>query len=210
MPTEKQFEALRLYGRLMHEAKARIYCIGVALTGHLDLPTPAIREFCYLQFRMLCELIALACLTAHGDIAEATPLTKEYAADKIVGRLEELHPGFYPCPIKRTKGAEATSPEQILDGFLTKQDLISLYRKCGNALHRGSLKKLLASYSQDKSDFEDFAQWGQKIHTLLYDHTIDLVNGHQMICTLENPDDDGKVQAGFLMLIDEAGNVEVW
>jgi hypothetical protein len=29
-------------------------------------------ELIYLQLRMICELIALACLTAHGDVPETT------------------------------------------------------------------------------------------------------------------------------------------
>jgi hypothetical protein len=58
----------QLYANLMDEVKARIDCINVAVQGRTGFPTPIAREFCYLQLRFLCELIALSCLVAHGDI----------------------------------------------------------------------------------------------------------------------------------------------
>jgi hypothetical protein len=68
----------------------------------MGLPAAIVREVRFLQLRMLCELIALACLMAHGDIPAvqaSKKLSKEYSADKIIGQLDALHPNFYPYPV---------------------------------------------------------------------------------------------------------------
>src|SRR5258706_10461789 len=120
MATPKQIRAINLYANLMDEVKVRIASLNAALVGGTGLPPPILREFCFLQLRMLCELIALGCLTAHGDIEETTKLRKQYAADRIVGELERLHPNFYPWPLREV----GSKFEGINEGFLTKVDLI--------------------------------------------------------------------------------------
>jgi len=97
-----------------------------AATGKTGFPSVIVREFCYLQLRMLCELIALACLVAHGDITAAQPnkLRKAYEADKILAQLATLHQHFYPQPI-RWKDRTAGQLEIIQTGnFLTKEELL--------------------------------------------------------------------------------------
>ncbi|MGA7124937.1 MAG: hypothetical protein WBZ19_01415, partial [Chthoniobacterales bacterium] len=96
--TKQQQDASILYANLLEEAKIRIASIEAVISGRAGLPAPLVREYSYLQLRILCELIALGCLTAHGDIkaTQAPKLQKEYAADVIIKRLENLHPNFYP------------------------------------------------------------------------------------------------------------------
>jgi hypothetical protein len=62
---------LNLYCALMEEAKVRISIVEHMLNNDSGLPPAMAREICYLEFRMLCEIIAVACLTAHGDAPEA-------------------------------------------------------------------------------------------------------------------------------------------
>ena len=82
MVTQSQQHAIDLYADLMEEVKIRLSCIEIAVSGKLFLPSKIVEEICYLQLRMLCELIALGCLTAHGDIAKSKSLQKAWAADK--------------------------------------------------------------------------------------------------------------------------------
>jgi hypothetical protein len=58
-------------------------------------------EFCFLQFRMICEGIALGCLLAHGDMpgTQASRLQREFSAERIMRLLQTLHPKFYPAPV---------------------------------------------------------------------------------------------------------------
>ena len=68
----------------MEEIKLRFEVIVDIESGHVKLPERALYEFCYLQVRMICELISLSCLVAHGDITKSNKLTKTYQADRIV------------------------------------------------------------------------------------------------------------------------------
>lgn len=95
-------EASGIYAALMEEARTRLETLRRAVDGDLGLPPFAVHDFGYLQLRLLCEIIALGCLVAHGDIAAARPLRKAYEADRIVRQLGKLHPGFYPVPAFRT------------------------------------------------------------------------------------------------------------
>jgi hypothetical protein len=58
------------------------------------------------------------------------------------------------------------------DGFLTKAELIQLYRKCGDALHRGSLKKLIPLEIQTQADFSDIKMWHQNVNKLRSYHIV--------------------------------------
>ena len=101
---ERQNQTLTLYANLMEEVKVRIDALNQILSGQVNLPPQIVRESCFLQLRMLCELIALSALAAHEDIEATTKLKKEYAAPKIIEHLELLHPSFYPYPVKQIKG----------------------------------------------------------------------------------------------------------
>lgn len=71
MASDSMHKTRNLYANLMGEAKFRLACIELAIGGKTQLPAPAVREFCYLQLRLLCELISLGCLVAHGDISSS-------------------------------------------------------------------------------------------------------------------------------------------
>lgn len=62
----------------MHELVARSDLVAKACSGELNLPPLYAREFCYLQFRYMCELIALGALQLHGDL----PIASSKAAKK--------------------------------------------------------------------------------------------------------------------------------
>lgn len=178
-------EAGQLYCSLMEEVLARDEMILRVL--HDGLPqTPfqqtvpeaevAMRvEFAYLQLRLICELIALACLAVHGDVpgARTKAVRKEYAADDIIKLLARLHPDFYPKP--SIKGEPLFGglvlPTPILDGYLTKEELIALYGECGRVLHRGTIKDL-PGRNPPLPSVETARSWADKIWVLLQHHQI--------------------------------------
>src|SRR5262245_1027129 len=129
-------EAMDVYSVLMQEAKARLLAMDTALEGKTGLPEVAVREYRFLQLRMLCELISLGCLTAQGNL-QTGKLKDEYRADKIISRLQRLHADFDPYAATRTEAGI----ELRKDGF-TKEELVKLYWKCGDVLHRGTVETL--------------------------------------------------------------------
>jgi hypothetical protein len=163
MATQKQKDAINLYANLMEEVKVRVESINKSLMGSLAVPAPILREFCFLQLRMICELIALGCLVAHGDIEAATKLKGDYAADKIINELKKLHPDFYPKPVKKENDYKnSCHVTDITIGFLTRDELVTLTRKCGMVLHRGALKELLSSKNTVQYDFSDIVSYLKK------------------------------------------------
>jgi hypothetical protein len=199
----QQQDAINRYAALLEEAKLRLSSIAGAIGGSTGLPGPLVQEFSYLQLRMLCELIALGCLTAHGEIAETqvAKLQKEWSADRIVSRLEALHPNFYPHPVRLTISPDRVHMDRLESGFLTKTELITLYGTCGDRLHRGTLKKLLANTPQTQpANFDDIATWTNKIITLLNQHHIaSFDNLSHFICMLKRSDAEGQAQVALAL-----------
>jgi hypothetical protein len=188
----RQEAANRLYGSLMEEAKTRFACVQGALRGSLVLPDALVREIGFLQLRMLCELIALASLIAHGDVRDQTKtLSKEFRADEIIKRLEKLHPDFYPYPViveVRNDTNEVILTDQTKP-YLTKAELPKLYGRCGDFLHRGTVRKLASSRAPEtmlvaRKDFDEIARWTNKIVALLNDHRISSIDNKRHLLVL--------------------------
>jgi hypothetical protein len=166
---------LNIYAALMEEIKARISWIDGAIDQATKWPDPAaFHEFGYLQLRMICETIALACLVAHGDLDIVKAFQKEYAADRIIRRLDKLHPNFYPHPRTTTILDSGQYQLNIVEegDFLKKKELIELYAKCGLVLHRGSLKTLNVGRRQVKPGFSDIKGTLKKFEELLSCHAM--------------------------------------
>jgi hypothetical protein len=189
-PKQKQ---LRLYADLMEEVKARFQTINQAANGHTGMGAPFVREFLYLQLRFLCELVALACLVAHGDIAalQAHKIGRSYSADEILDKMERLRPHFYPIPVReisvRQIGAQKRHDlEGINPSPLPKDALIKMYGAAHKHLHRGSLRKLLsASAPLDLTiNVPEIVSQAQKISDLLGHHLMALNERELIICLL--------------------------
>jgi len=86
MPTKTQLNAQLLYANLLEEIKLRIATIDHCTLGFSGLAVPFVKDFCYLQIRMICELVALGCLVAHGDIKQTSSenMQRAWSADKIM------------------------------------------------------------------------------------------------------------------------------
>jgi len=177
----------------MEEIKRRHSVIAQVLNQTIRMPQMAAFEFCYLQLRKTCEVFALACLAAHGDIPEVRSklLQKTYSADQIMKQLTLIHPEFYPVPSKQTVDQVTQKPIEvtaITTGFLTKDELLTLYGECGNYLHRGTIRQLLGKW-EPTLDFDKITAWISKIVTLLNHHQIQTSQENRQIWFLMNADD---------------------
>jgi hypothetical protein len=193
-------ELRTLYCNLMAEIKDRIAVIRFVYERRTTLPDFAAFELCYLQLRMICETIALACLAAHGDIPATREgkLPKTHSADWILGALERLHPQFYPVPGRQLlgPGGRPIAIDKITDEYLTKADLLALYGECHAILHRGAMRTVAV---HRKPDFEKINSHCFKITNLLSHHQIQLQNPDHMFWVIMQAKEDGKVH-GTLMV----------
>lgn len=182
------------YSRLMDEIKIRVDVIHRALAGTTGLPSAIVRELCYLQLRMIYELIALSCLVAHGDI-NTSKLNKSYEPDTILRELSRLRPNFFPSAVKATQLHERAHFETRSDKqYLSKDVLIKMHGKCGNYVHRGSLKTLLKINAPIESNYSDIRGALNAISDLLSVHLVSINEQNKvLICIMSTSDNDGKV-----------------
>ena len=175
LPTEKQKAAMGIYANALQEIRGRLWLLNNLIGGDKGVNSHYTKEFCYLQLRMMCELIALGCLVAHGDIkkTDTKAFRKEASATKLMKMLTDLNSDFYPVPITMQKiSPKQWDQKELKDGFLTKSDLGALYGRCGDSLHRSNLKKYMTNDIIIRKDFPIIQAWAAKITRLVDVHRI--------------------------------------
>jgi hypothetical protein len=145
-------DAPTIYLDLMSEIKLRIQVID--RSWHRELAEPMFVhdffaiEFAIHQLRMICELVALACLAAHDGVAETRSkvFKKAYSASRIFHDLEKLQPDFYPEPVEAVRDEKLGTIDyrHRTDDVMTKSDLEKLYEYCNEQLHRARFKDVLS------------------------------------------------------------------
>lgn len=183
-------ELVTSYSGLMSEVKVRVGAIDTIVRGKVSLPSPIVREICYLQLRMVYEVIALACLVAHGDI-KSKKLMGTYEPDKILKDLGRLRPNFFPSPVSKVdKGDDVEISEIHGAHFLTKDELIRMHGKCGNFLHKGSMKNLLSKKTPVEKNYKDVAE-ASRLQRLLSVHMVSILEEKKMLVCVMNASDRG-------------------
>lgn len=167
-------QAMDAYRNLMLEIKYRTDAIDDALAGKMRMRARITEEHCYLQLRMICEVLAIACLVVHGSLNPRPKLFQTHKADFIMKELEKLHSKFFPQPLEEQ---DAIGPFGVPDfvhrksGFLSHKELQTLWnRQCGNMLHRGNARDILSK--EREPDFAKVSAWRDKIVALLNRHVI--------------------------------------
>jgi hypothetical protein len=172
--------AVHGYLPLMHELAIRIDLVACACGGGLNLTPPYAREYVYLQFRLMCELIALGCLQLHGDLPETRTESakKEWHAKKIMRLLHQSYPHSFPQSITREKTPHGWKINaNSKPNALTLDEFKSLYSECGEVLHRGTIRSLEAEAPLTDSDYRRVFEWQSKIVHLMNEHMVGRANG---------------------------------
>jgi len=161
-----------LYADLMNEANDRLGAIQTAIDRRDQWRPIITQEFCYLQLRALCEVIAIGCIIAHGDRLDKDTL-KAPEASVIMKRLSEYSPNFYPRPVRTEIVGMTVQLTEHTEPSLTKDELAELWSKAGNFVHRGSARNLLRAKTAGPTvDLDEIIRWGLKIKNLLEIHII--------------------------------------
>jgi hypothetical protein len=192
MATKEQDQAIREYAALMTEVDLRITAINVGTMNQIPLNSYLVQEFCYLQLRMICEIVALGCRLAHGDVVklDSKRLQSEWSAEKIFDRLGKLHPDFFPYTIKitPTAGGGGVTISPLQPQPLSKSEFLSLYGRCGDWLHRGSFKKMFVVRKPISVSYSEITKAAQSLVNLLSNHSIFLFDGTTSIhCSMRGP-----------------------
>ena len=164
-------EVMDRYLALMQEIKDRTNAIWMAASNQLSVH-PRIRvELSYLQLRMVCELIALASVMAHGDLGVVLDpkIREEDRPGALLKMLGKIHQECYPRPFKQCLDSRGEhTAKDLTDGFLTRDELPKLYGLCGNELHQGNLERIGRFPKNRKLLYGDFELVFQNLATSRY------------------------------------------
>jgi hypothetical protein len=172
-------QAVQKYCTLMGEIKRRTTVAQALANGitHVVYKATTI-ESIYLQYRKMLELIALGSLVANKEVFSRVyqDFAKYWNAELLVKDIERVNPDFYPRPILQKQSAVPGVKMEWSDrpnDYLTKDELIKLYKKCGAIMHSGNPYGSQVDYAYYERMVAD---WGMRIMNLLNAHCIRLVN----------------------------------
>jgi len=166
-------KAMNVYRDLLVEIKFRTEALDKILFGGGFIRAQIDEEICYLQLRLICEIVAIGTLVVNGEIAsKKTDLFKSYKADWIIKEFSKLHPQFYPIPLENEDTNE-NPPGWIYktDGFMTQQELAKLWSESASLLHRGTAKAVTNSKQLPLNSIK-VVNYRNKIVNLLNRHII--------------------------------------
>jgi len=173
-PDEIKYQS-NLFAGMMTELKIRLFSMRQLVKDNQLHHPQIIHEICDLQIRMCCEVVALACLMAHEDIASARA-QKAYEPSVMMKGLELLHPDFFPKPAK-VEWADSVGRGQfhIAPGnpsAITQKEVVKLWSSLGGRLHRGTLKALRSGERPVQSEYPEVDQQIAKFEALLEHHYV--------------------------------------
>lgn len=188
-------ESLSLYCNLMSEIKMRTSAIVEILKGRATTTYQNTNiEFMCLQIRKILELISMGSLVVNREEFDA--IGKKYSeywnAKLILQDVERLNSDFYPIPIQVIQSNEpevVNELKKLNSGFLTREDFVKIYDKCGRIMH---------SYNPfgSKIDYEfynaNIKNWLNLIIGLLNTHLVHIkgIEGFYLIHMKENRDEN--------------------
>ena len=168
-------EAASRYLPILHEIAMRIELASEISLGHTGALAPFAREFVYLEFRKICELLALGCLQLHGDLsaAKAKSILKEWNAYNILTLLCKEY--AHAFPVSADEDRRAKPPAITFGGnsnALSLSDFKTLYHECGTVLHRGTITAMRNAKPITHKEYERVNMWLGKITDLLNNHAV--------------------------------------
>lgn len=170
---------LDLYCSLMNEVKKRDYAIDSILKKETTTAYQATNlEFMYLQMRKILELTSLASLVANKEEFEKQKIkyANYWNAERIMNDIESKNSMFYPKPVveKLSKDSKIVSNiEDLKEGYLTRNEFVKVYEKCGKIMHAENPFGSRIDYSYYEKQIEG---WLLKIRKLLNSHIIKLID----------------------------------
>jgi len=196
-----------LYCDLMEYIKWRIDEVSktIALINRQEhyLSNRAAAEFCLLQLRMVCELLAMGCIAVHIDVPKATKLHGEWNAHEIMKKLERLKPEYFPAAITETGHDTPDDPfeHHPKTGAISQKELLKSYHFFGGQLHTGTFSRYLLREAQSY-DFSIIVAFVDKIVSLLNVHTYTLYGNKKLVRVIMRNQSDGRVWWNELELTD--------
>lgn len=186
MEDPKFDNGIEMYCGLMNEVKKRIKAITDILKGDTTTSFRSTNiEFMCLQLRKILEYISMGSLVLNKEEFESVGKKYEdfWNAKLILQDIERLNPNFYPIAVQeipsQRKGV-INDIENKKDGFLSREDFVKIYDKCGKIMH--SPNPFGSHYDYDFYESK-IVEWESLIIGLLNCHLIHIkgIDGFYLI-----------------------------
>ena len=191
------------YCSCMEQVKRRLRLVRSIAAGKMCTDDgSADAELACFQLRKALELIAFATLAANRDRYSQIrkDVEKEWSAKKILTKLKQMHPEFYPIPVKPTLLRPGHWHfEPVPEGFLTEEEFVFLYDQCSEVIHEWNPFRSaprLVDFGRSVTD------WAERIDCLLNFHYIQLVDQTDILLVQLVNSADGK--ASVLTAVEKA------
>lgn len=196
------------YARFMEQVKMRIAAAQRAMRDSYEKrgspDSFLMAEFAVLQIRRVAELIALAVLVAHNEIADfrTKKFVKQWNAEAIFSHLAKLSDTAFPEPFTMSAADEDDVVDIFIDatGHMSKSELASIYSKCGERLHAGALKSLEKPKQHSLGEIQT---WCNRIVHLLNHHVVLLPEMKKSMVVIMASNPDGNVSCRLETLVNE-------
>lgn len=184
------------YCDVMEEIKKRVAVVnGFLRGGCYTLYMATTLECMCLQVRKILELIALGSLVVNKNefSTQHKNFHELWNGGEILKKIEKINPDFYPKPIKENPSSNPKVKsvlEDVKDGYLTKDEFIEVYRRCGKIAHADNPFGSKTDYAYYE---KQISEWLKKIMKLLNTHKIRLANDENMYLIHMKEERDDKV-----------------
>ena len=170
-----------IYAHCMDEVKFRFEHTARIVKSFDDLEGHGNRwlalEAVALQYRKIIELVAFASIAANEEqyARLRSDFSKDWNARRIFKSLAIVNPNFYPKPISGliapANPGEHETIDEYDDGFLSLDDAIDVYERCGAVLHA---ENRLGAFQDPNDSFAYFASRIELFRKLLSDFWVHL------------------------------------
>jgi hypothetical protein len=178
--------SIQIYCNCMAEVRTRLGVVRSVLTGSVTMGQQAFNvELIFLQLRKALELIAFGSLAANeSKYAAAYPnFGSHWRAKAILDAVEKINSEFFPIPLEPPEAKEGGIRhfDRPADGFLTRDEFVSLYDSCGEILH---IRNPFTTKDPTIQIGYHVEQWVARIERLLYWHLVRLIDGDVWVVTV--------------------------
>lgn len=180
------FSSIQVYCNCMSEVRTRLGVVRSVLAGSVKIGQQAFNvELIFLQLRKALELIAFSSLAANeSKYAAAYPnFGNHWRAKAILDAVEKMNPEFFPIALQPPQPTESGVKhfERHADGFMTRDEFVSLYDSCGEVLH---IRNPFTTKDPTIQIGYHVEQWVARIERLLNCHLVRLIDGDVWVVTV--------------------------
>lgn len=193
-------EILLKYSDCMEEIKKRIEVLDSLVDQKISTPYLIINvELACIQLRKILELIAFSSVVANKKEFQTvqSKLEKLWNAKQIIDKVELINPKYYPEAIKIQcfdGDPNITRTLPVKSGFLTRDEFLDIYARCGGILHAQNPFSNKKNFVQVQSFIP---KWVSKIKILLDKHVVTLSGEDVMVMVIMNFGYKEKVSIGI-------------